>query len=117
MAALTRDETALLEGRADVVAGEILAERHRQLLEEGFTLKSDERHSVGALASAAAAYALAADGRQPLSVASALYPWDNPEKLEGKDTRRRLIIAAALLMAAVERLDREHLIWPDTDAS
>jgi hypothetical protein len=111
----TRAEHELLEGKADAVVAELLAERRRQIDTEGFTPKHDERHPVEAFARAASSYALLASDLP--GAAMALYPFDNPEKLAGKTARRALVVAGALIVAAIERLDREGVMYGDEDAA
>jgi len=96
---------------------EILDERMRQI-GMGFTLEHDDCHQKGELAQAAAALCLKAIVRQEdelrLSVppgfpGSAAVPW--PEKAVDPETpnypvRQGLIVAIAMLLAEVERLDR-----------
>lgn len=89
---------------------EIAAERRRQIEEEGWTPEHDDEHDGGELAAAAGCYALNAvdafhvddfcnDGT-PYQ-----WPWDR-EWWKPKNRRRDLIRAAALIVAEVERLDR-----------
>lgn len=100
------------------VIDEIAAERRRQVEKEGWTLEHDDEHEDGSLADAAACYAattrpfkaeeLAGAGYQPYISYSDLWPkswadhWFRPKRAR----RRKLIIAAALLVAEIERLDR-----------
>jgi hypothetical protein len=93
----------------------VMAERHRQMMVEGWTAKHDDEHSNGGMARAAAAYALAgsSDGRivgdeMTPSIIERIWhstgwsrQWWKP-----KDKRRNLVRAAALLLAEIERLDR-----------
>lgn len=117
---LTNEERALLDGRMADVAAECLAERRRQVCEEGYNLKHDEAHDVGELALAAAAYAFCAAqpprliAGQPLDwpvrqwILQHLWPWFS-EHFKPKDRRRDLVRAVALGLAAIERLDRETI--------
>lgn len=108
------------------VVDEIIDERNRQIKSERWTLTHDDAHSDGSLADAAACYALA---KPELSIRSeyeyaprgecqhpVAYPdiprlwprswhcrWWKP-----KDRRRDLIRAAALIVAEIERLDRQQ---------
>lgn len=79
-----------------MVLDEIAAERHRQVMSEGWSAEHDDNHNGGELAKAAACYAIGC----PL-----FWPWDerwwNP-----KGERRNLIRAGALIVAEIERLDR-----------
>lgn len=86
----------------------IYAERIRQEEAEGFSPEHDDELDVGELGAAAAAYALHAIGaRLPAGHAvnqsiERIRPW--PLKVHAP--RRALIIAGALLMAEIERIDR-----------
>lgn len=92
------------------VLKEIAAERQRQIEQGGFTEAHDDDHYTGDLARAAACYAVAE--HDPLYTwvhgndYRVLWPWE-PQWWKPKDDyRRNLIIAAALLLAEVERYDR-----------
>lgn len=82
---------------------QIIAERDRQILDEGWTAEHDDEHDCGSLAIAAACYALNAGGEP--GVAKAEWPWA-AQWFKPKDKRRDLIRAAALIIAEIERLDR-----------
>jgi hypothetical protein len=98
------------------VIEEIAAERQRQIDEEGFDERHDDQfHQKRELSFAAICYA----APEPIYVfrshsqAQHLYsdpwPWHVKwDKREQHDLRRRLIIAAALIAADIEQLDREH---------
>lgn len=93
--------SALDGPRAFVVAGiigEIVAERINQV-RHGFTPAHDDAHEAGELASAAACYATG-------SRADGLWPWAAEWWKPGRDPRRCLVKAAALIVAEIERLDR-----------
>lgn len=109
---------------------DIATERRRQVRTEGWTAAHDDEHSLGELARAASAYALAGswptdqedpavardleqlhgadvrEGREPLLDAILrLWPWDwNWWKPTNR--RRALVKAGALIVAEIERLDR-----------
>lgn len=112
---MTLEDRALLEGRSNDVAQELLAERRRQIDVEGWTPKHDERHPTEDFALAVAAYALAA--ASPAHSAPGVveahargwWPW-SPETFSPKDMRRDLVRAGALAIAAIERLDREAIL-------
>lgn len=106
---------------------DVLAERKRQVEEEGWTPGHDDQHRDGSMALAAAVYALigSSDGRhrgdneQTPSITEILWPWDW-SWFKPKSRRCNLIRAAALLLAEIERLDRRHGIaaqgdkpWPE----
>lgn len=91
-----------------LVVEEILRERVRQVKKEGWDALHDDDHDIGALAQAAACYAtfpkLIFDKR-----GDDVWPWnDGYDKRNKHPQRRRLIIAAALLVAEIEKLDREE---------
>jgi hypothetical protein len=81
------------------VIADILAERLRQIEVEGFSPVRDDGYTQGQLANAAACYAT----QTPLH-----WPPDWDQKWWKPTTRRRdLVKAAALLVAELERLDRQ----------
>lgn len=82
---------------------DISAERQRQIQSEGWTPEHDDEHRNGAIAHAAAAYALA--DRYP---AGRLWPW-SIETWKPKSHRENLVRAGALILAEIERLDRAAL--------
>jgi hypothetical protein len=99
-----------------IVCQEIRRERERQVEEEGHSYHADDTLNLsGELARAAACYCLKNSGDPPvrfggesspaLSLAEMLYPagWT----FKPKDPRRDLVRAAALIVAEIERLDRE----------
>lgn len=81
---------------------DVLEERKRQVDVEGWTPQHDDEHSDGEMPHAAACYALMAGGTFAID---ALWPkiWG---PVKAKPQRRALVIAAALLLAEIERLDR-----------
>lgn len=103
---------------------EIDAERNRQIA-NGHGVDHDDEHADGSLVYAAIAYALVAtdDGDTQLTVrspsaaiklspsllADSVWPWERPAyppNRNSKNGRKRLVQAAALLVAEIERLDR-----------
>lgn len=107
---------------AEAIADEILRERKRQVVVEGWSRQHDDTHDRGELARAAAAYAYEASGDRQINVvghtpergyftigwftpALALFPfhrsWWKP-----KSPRENLVKAGALIIAEIERLDR-----------
>jgi hypothetical protein len=106
---------------------DVLAERKRQVDAEGWTPEHDDEHNGGELAAAAAAYTLhAADHMHPYSQgdggdeAPSCWPWhdelagrgEGPERTEPAwwkpgTPRRDLIKACALILAEIERIDRD----------
>lgn len=89
---------------------DVMDERHRQMMVEGWTAKHDDEHGDGAMAIAGACYALASEpvfqlGRIDFS---ALWKWTGwaTQWWKPKDKRCNLVRAAALLIAEIERMDR-----------
>ena len=87
-------------------AQDVLAERRRQVESEGWTPEHDDEHASGALADAAACYAVfpVAGTELPKGYYS-LWPWDRGW-WKPKDRRSNLVKAGALILAEIERLDR-----------
>lgn len=100
---------------ASSICFEIQNERLRQIHDEGFDTFHDDHHDAGELSGAAAAYAMhAADALHPQSQGDAFrngeipdgWCWD--EKCFKPTTpRQSLIKAAALIVAEIEKLDRQ----------
>jgi hypothetical protein len=94
---------------------DVLAERQRQISEEGWTPEHDDEHVNGELAQAAACYAdysvlgedmiieLSDDGK-PVPGG---WPWAS-SWWKPKDPRSDLVRAGALILAEIERLDRQQ---------
>lgn len=89
---------------------DIVAERRRQIIEEGWTAEKDDTYnSCGELARAAACYAMSACHlgayRWPAGLIRELWPfadhWWKP-----KGDREDLVRAGALIIAEIDRLDR-----------
>lgn len=97
-------------------AADVLAERRRQVEVEGWDAAHDAKHGSGDLAAAGGCYALGAaflltPGLRYREYVPAevprLWPWDARWwKLNGRDPRRGLVKAGALILAEIERLDR-----------
>lgn len=94
---------------------DVIAERQRQIREEGWTPELDDRYSSGELAGAAACYARYTNARgwvfptNPSDYQSAEEPFDWPwaaEWWKPTDPRRDLVKAGALILAEIERQDR-----------
>jgi hypothetical protein len=93
---------------------ELVAERLRQRDEEGFSTARDDAHQRGELAMAAAAYASFATysdhrraGQLLVKSRSPLWPAAFADFWKPKDRRQDLIRAGALIIAEIERLDRQ----------
>lgn len=85
---------------------DVLDERTRQQIVEGWTPEHDDQHEVGEMASAAACYAANAggfvwQGGWPGEV----WPWSR-EWWKPTNSRRDLVKAGALILAEIERIDR-----------
>lgn len=86
-------------------ANDIIAERQRQIIEEGWKPEHDDEHDKGELAMAAVCYinetgTVNRNGGKPWG-----WPWG--ASWWKPDTRRRnLVKAGALILAEIERLDR-----------
>jgi hypothetical protein len=104
----------------DEVLGAILRERTRQKEVELWTSKHDDEHCHGELAEAACYYAWpeqakpSGDGSDLLTKEAPtlrrLWPisWDDDyAKKSAKTRRQQLIVAGALIVAEIERLDRQ----------
>lgn len=106
-------EVAHINGYAPKAAGDVLFERKRQIEAEGWTPQHDDAHDPGELACAGASYALHAgcvlsphDG-VGFDYAPPMWPTNWAEWWKPKDPRSNLVRAAALIIAEIERMDRE----------
>lgn len=101
-------------------AREVLAERQRQVTAEGWTEGHDDMHTDGSMAMVAALYAAP---RDDLKIASTddsgvrlADPWPvrwNAARWDKRKTharRKRLVIAGALILAELERMDRRERV-------
>lgn len=87
-----------------VILEEVFEERRRQREVKGYTAEHDRHHDEGELAMAAAALAVQSTGDG--TGADILWPF--PSLMPAYATRRyRLIVAAALIVAEIERIDGE----------
>jgi hypothetical protein len=87
-------------------AADVLAERQRQITDEGWTPAHDDKHTYGELVQAAAD--LCVDGTDFRVVdmdGDQIIGWGLNERHKD-DRRRQLVIAGALILAEIERLDR-----------
>ena len=87
-----------------LVIDEIGSERIRQLTVENWSIAHDDEHTIGEMAMAASCYALNAARTQ--KDGGREWPWDLAW-WKPKNPRCDLIRAAALIVAEIERLDRE----------
>lgn len=108
----------------------ITDERHRQVSSEGWSLEHDDQHTDGSLAMAAALYAARNDNLMHVNMCGECntphvtdpWPWWNRDPNPGHGARRarawdkreehsrvkRLIIAGALIVAELERMERAN---------
>lgn len=98
-------------GRPTMASLDVLAERQRQIEAEGWTPEHDDDHDAGEMALAAACYAIphgwrgiSAGGNE--TIFTRLWQWSSAW-WKPKDRRRDLVRAGALILAEIERLDRE----------
>lgn len=83
----------------------VISERQRQQSVEGWTPEHDDEHTEGEMAEAAACYAMFANN-QGFSVPD-LWPWAR-EWWKQSGQRRDLVKAGALILAEIERIDRQE---------
>lgn len=98
----------------------IFDERSRQVKEEGWSVEHDDKHTDGSLANAAACYAAACyaastpeigywyeDAAPHSGSFIKLWPWGNEwNKKYTHGRKKQLVIAGALILAELERLER-----------
>lgn len=91
------------------ITEEIREERRRQMESEGWSPEHDDSHDTGELADAAATYAMSTLQRKIQFGSSGEPPefWPfEPSWWKPGDRRRELIKAGALIVAEIERIDR-----------
>ena len=93
------------EQTQDIIT-EIAAERERQITQERWTIEHDDQHQLGAMSRAAATYAIHWISVNAAVMSEELWPFEN-QWFKPKNPRRDLIRAAALIVAEIERLDRQ----------
>ncbi len=93
---------------------DIIAERQRQITDEGFTPEQDDKYDREELVSAAISYIRLATiwkDKDPVSYRNCCppmsWPW-SPEWWKPTNPRRDMIKGIALLIAALERRDRKE---------
>lgn len=84
---------------------DVISERQRQRAVEGWTSEHDDAYQNGELADAAACYAISAHN-QGFST-PAHWPWA-PDWWKQSGPRRDLVKAGALILAEIERIDRQE---------
>lgn len=101
--------------KSAAVANELFEERVRQQIVEPYVPEHDDQYIDGQLERAAATYVdyaknegsfRAARRYQEANRAPATWPWQN-RFWKPSDRRRMLVKAGALIIAAIERLDRK----------
>lgn len=93
---------------------DVLAERRRQQDDEGWTLEHDDEHTDESLSLVAVCYLMYVKGKDPVGAwAPPEWPnsWDK-KWWKPKSYRENLIRAGALIVAEIERLDRQSLTRP-----
>lgn len=103
-ATLMVTSTVRQDQHASSALRDVIAERHRQISAEGFTPEQDDRYTDGELGVAAACYIMA--DVEPGSDVPELWPW-SVEYWKPTNLRRDLVKAGALILAEIERLDRQ----------
>lgn len=94
---------------------DVIAERQRQIIAEGWTPEHDDQHASSEMAGAAACYARHVNARgwvyshnpsdYQSETESSNWPWD-ASWWKPTNPRRDLVKAGALILAEIERLDR-----------
>jgi hypothetical protein len=85
---------------------DVLRERVRQVEKLGWTHEHDDQLPPRQIAAAAACYALSAAGFAIARGSSTMWPW-GPLAWKPDSPRRMLVKAGALILAEIERLDRQ----------
>jgi len=101
----------MTKSAADKIAAELATERLRQIRDEGWSADHDDEHGRGVLPKAAMSYCQSASvGLIDTSILAGkpptYWPWD-AKWWKPKTARRDLVRAGALIIAEIERLDRE----------
>lgn len=94
------------EGLEGTAIQDVRVERARQIAEEGWTPEHDDAHDDGVLARAGACYAMDALSDWHVE-APGEWPFDS-QWWKPTTARRDLVKAAALIVAEIERLDRQE---------
>lgn len=97
---------------------DVVAERHRQVEQEGHGPEHDDAYPNGEIAAYAAFYAMPPAAREwpatetgyGATFGEAIVPsdWTAPKTGE---RRRELVMAGALILAEIERIDRKAIVW------
>ena len=97
--------TIKAEGAMAQAFYDLLAERLRQVDDEGWSPEHDDQHAVGELAAAAACYCHPEPCMDDTRGVPFSWPWVR-RWWKPTDRRRDLVKAGALILAEIERLDR-----------
>ena len=84
---------------------DVIAERTRQISQEGWTLEHDDGWAGDELSRAAACYAMNAFSKYYLGTVPERWPWSS-KWWKRTNPRRDLVKAGALILAAIEQFDR-----------
>ena len=84
---------------------DVIAERRRQIEAEGWTEAHDDRNSKCEMAVAGGCYAMFTDAYPNDGEPPRYWPWAS-EWWKPKNYRRDFVRAAALILAEIERIDR-----------
>lgn len=96
--------------RISKAVDDVIAERVRQIEVEGYDEAHDDKHTNGEIANAAACFAMT-PWRRSLAlfggdtVFDRIWPWAK-KHWKPKDRRHSLVVAGALIIAEIERIDR-----------
>jgi hypothetical protein len=88
-------------------ARDVLDERRRQVEAEGWTPEHDDQYTACELARAAATYATCSHIEQLRLCGEQVWPW-HPDWWKRGDYRRDLVKSGALILAEIERVDRDR---------
>jgi hypothetical protein len=91
--------------------GAVIAERLRQIEQEGWSAEHDDAHAAGELAKAGGCYAIHADAMLLRGETPLMWPW-SLQWWKPAGFRRDLVKAAALIVAEGEKFDRARKRGP-----
>lgn len=97
-------------------AADVVEERRRQVEAEGWTPEHDDEHYPGEMSLAAACYAKYGDWAAYRRIAPTDWPW-HESWWKPSDSRRNLVKAGALILAEIERMDRNESTASESCAS
>lgn len=111
---LVRDASLAVQSYDSAALTDIVKERIRQIDVESWDPAHDDTHDDGSLARAAGCYALA---NMPIAIVKEAFPYRfpgqpkawpwHPDWWKPKSPRENLVRAGALIIAEIERLDRQ----------